>query len=86
MTIERVNGRAYELLEKYHGRRLFVTEGPNDMSEFEGWIVGDRIVIVQLWRNGGCDHYVQSKGTLWSDLEQDLHRLVEEHKARIKEI
>jgi hypothetical protein len=72
----------YGLLERLNARRLFITDGPNEMSEFEGWVVGDRIVIIQLWKDGGADHYIQSATAKWEGMERELTALVEERKQR----
>jgi hypothetical protein len=84
LTRQETMRKVYELMDKADGRRLFITNGPNENSEFEGWVVGDRIVIMQIWKEGGCDHYVQGRGTLWDQLEGDLMNLVQERQQRLR--
>jgi hypothetical protein len=48
-----------------------------DGFDLEFWQVGKAVVIVQFWHEGGCTHYTETKGSLWSQMESDLKSLIE---------
>lgn len=46
------------LIHDLGGRALFAIGGPTDESRLEGFSLNGRLMIVQHWRNGGCDAFV----------------------------
>lgn len=47
-------------------------------SYVDAYRVGDQVVIVHTYKDGGCSHYVQGHGNTWEAMETQLHQIAAE--------
>lgn len=58
-------------LTKLNGNRIAEVPGPNQ-SRLEWWQVRGNLVVVQLWKDGGWEYYLQGGSGRVAEIAQDV--------------
>lgn len=74
MTDYTRNKVAEIMYDKLNARLAATCPGPNE-SSLQFWQVGSEIVIVQMFKDVGCAHYVQGDGITWQAMEDQLQQI-----------
>lgn len=69
-----------EIMRELNARLMWEIKGPTDteIASLCAYTVGCEIVIVQFYKDGGCQHYVQGHGNTWEAMETQLHQIAAE--------
>jgi hypothetical protein len=63
------------IMDELGANCLNVISDPDKRFDLEFWRVGDEIVIVQIWEEGGCNHFIQGAGNTWDAMETQLYQI-----------